>query len=84
MSVFTVILKDSSGEKIQIKRVDESGTLIADYPIITIALGDLTAIVGTLGPTVEVKLREWKVCIDNGDGTFTSKNAVFLSSDAYT
>jgi len=80
MSEFTRAYFDAEQEAVIIQRVDENGAVVATSPQITILLDDAF---NSLNVPQVIELREWDVCKDNGDGTFTKKKAIFLSSAAY-
>lgn len=83
MSQITRAYFDAEQEAVIVKRVDSAtGNDITDYPQIIIQLGDAFSSGITEEPLV-IKLREWDVCVQEGD-TIVNKKAVFLSSLPYT
>jgi hypothetical protein len=86
MSVFTKAYWDAENEEIVLFRVDETGAEIGsgsgDYRgAVKIRLADTTPDSGAT--YYEIKLREWDVCVDDGEGHTVTKKALFLSSPAY-
>ena len=75
-----IIQSDGPNKRWVLKVLKDDGTPNTAFPDVAIALDDCYS-----GAAVakSLKVREWDVCQDNGDGTFTAKKALFLSSEAY-